>query len=356
LLRLFAAFGAGAALRCAPVIGLDDLQEVACVTSCEQGDGGGAGDGRATSGSSGPLTTGGASGGAGGAAGTPGSTTGTSGSSAAATGSGGRADGGVGAAGGAAGATGTSVGTTGGAAGAGGGARDAGSAGVAGAGGSIGGAGGTDAGSPLHEELIDAIDDDYVPHLILMSHGRNGYWFTVNDGSTGGTQSPPANNFHMSAGGFYSPFAAHLSGQGFTNWGIYMGFTLNKAPQGPKYTYDASSYRGVSFWAKLGPNNMCSPSSSCNILRFNISTRDTDPRGNVCSFCEDHFGVWVTLTPSWQKYVVMFSDFEQEGWGVPGPSSGLRFDTGHTYEVQFLVQPAGAPFDYWIDEVSFVLP
>jgi hypothetical protein len=24
--------------------------------------------------------------------------------------------------------------------------------------------------------------------------------------------------------------------------------------------------------------------------------------------------------------------------------------------VQFLVQPAGKPFDYWIDEVSFVLP
>jgi hypothetical protein len=209
----------------------------------------------------------------------------------------------------------------------------------------------------LREELIDSVDDNQLPHLIATTHGRNGYWFSVNDGTTGGTQSPSGDPFSMTAGGVDgSPFAAHLTGQGFTDWGIYMGFTLNKSPQGLKYTYDARAYKGVSFWAKLGPTDMCAPASDCHILRFNVSTRDTDPRGNVCTFCDDHFGTWLTLTTSWQKYTVLFSDFAQEGWGVPGPGEGLRFDASRTYEVQFLVQPAGKPFDYWIDEVSFVLP
>jgi hypothetical protein len=101
---------------------------------------------------------------------------------------------------------------------------------------------------------------------------------------------------------------------------------------------------------------MCAPVADCHILRFNVSTRDTDPQGNVCTSCDDHFGTWLTLTTSWQKYTVMFSDLAQEGWGLPGPTQGLRFDASRTYEVQFVVQPAGKPFDYWIDEVSFVLP
>jgi len=236
------------------------------------------------------------------------------------------------------------------------GAGGAGGAGGPDAAGSSGSAG-SDGGTFLREELIDAVDDNRLPHLIAQTHGRNGYWFTINDGTPGGTQSPSADAFRMSAGGVNdSPFAAHLSGQGFTRWGIYMGFTLNKAPQGLKYTYDARAYRGVTFWARLGSNDMCAPASECHILRFNISTRDTDPKGNVCTFCEDHFGTWLTLTSTWQKYTVMFSEFAQEGWGVPGPIEGLRFDSSRTYEVQFLVQPAGKPFDYWIDQISFVLP
>jgi hypothetical protein len=340
--QLLAVFAAGAALGCAPLIGLDDLHPVACETWCE-----GAGGGSVTSsGSTGTTST----------SGTNGTTSSvTSGPSTTATGAGGSG----GASTSASGTRGSTSATGAGTSGAGGALVDAGLDAGRAEGGMAGASGGpsAEAGPSLREELIDAVDDNRLPHPILSNGGRNGYWFTINDGTVGGTQSPSGDPFRMSSGGVNgSPFAAHLSGQGFTAWGIYMGFTLNKAPQGPKYTYDARTYRGVSFWAKLGTNDMCAPAADCHILRFNVSTRDTDPRGNVCTSCDDHFGAWVTLSSSWQKYVVLFTELAQEGWGVPGPAEGLRFDASRTYEVQFVVQPAGKPFDYWIDQVSFVLP
>jgi hypothetical protein len=333
---LFALVG-GAGLHCASLIGLDELAEVDCATSCIETSSSAATSGTRTGATSGATTTRGAT------------STATSGAS-------GTASTGAGAKSGAGGTASGASSTTGSA----GGGRDAGSSasggsGSGGSGGSIGPDAAADAtGGPL-EELIDDIEDNRVPHYILSSHGRLGYWFTINDGTPTGTQSPPTGSFRMSSPGMNGTYAAHLSGQGFTDWGIYMGFTLNKSPQGTKNSYDARAYKGISFWAKLGSTDMCTPASACHILRFNVSTRDTDPRAGVCSFCEDHFGTWLTLSASWQKFVVMFDDLRQEGWGVPGPSEGTTFDSSRTYEVQFVVQPAGKPFDYWVDQVSFVL-
>ncbi len=293
------------------MIGLDELHPASCVTTCEEASGG-----------AGPSSTMGAS------------TVSTSS--------------GVGGGGGSSGAGGAAIG---------GAPIDGGGGTSAGAGGSGGGAMGGAGGGALREEIIDPIDDNLFPHMILQSHGRIGYWLTINDGTPGGTQSPPPDALHMNSGGVNGgPYAAHLSGQGFTSWGINMEVTLNKGPQSPRFTYDARAYTGVTFWAKLGPTDMCSPASACHILRLNVSTRDTDPQGRVCSNCEDHFGAWVTLTASWQKYTVLFSDLAQEGFGMPGPNQGLKFDAAHVYSIKFQVKPAGKPFDFRIDDLAFALP
>ena len=211
---------------------------------------------------------------------------------------------------------------------------------------------------PTHESMIDTMEDNNVPHYILPVDGRVGYWFTVNDGADGGTQTPAANMFGLSPGGYNGPYAAHLTGRGFNVWGIYMGFTLNKSLQGVRKTYDASAYIGISFWAKLGSSNMCSPPTSCRLVRVAISTRDTDAQGGVCTTaCSDHFGFWIDdLSTDWQKKTIPFQRMMQDGWGTPGPAEGLKFDAAHTYEVQFQVKPAAAPFDFWVDDVAFVLP
>jgi hypothetical protein len=209
----------------------------------------------------------------------------------------------------------------------------------------------------LTEDPIDDMKDMNVPHYILPSHGRVGYWFTVNDATDGGVQSPSLSMFGLSPGGYNTPYSAHLSGQGFSTWGIYMGFTLNKALQGVRKTYDASAYAGISFWAKLGSTDNCTPPSACRLVHLAISTLDTDSQGGVCTTaCSDHFGYWQTLTTNWQKYTILFNQLAQDGWGVPGPAQGLKFDATHAYEVQFQVKPAGPVFDFWIDSVAFVLP
>ena len=163
--------------------------------------------------------------------------------------------------------------------------------------------------------------------------------------------------FGLSAGGYTSPYAANLFGQGFSTWGLYMGFTLNKTLQGARNTYDASAYVGISFWAKLGPNDKCTSPATCRLVHLAISTRDTDQQGGICTtVCSDHFGYWQGLTTTWQKYTILFRQLAQDGWGVPGAAQGLKFDAAHTYEVQFQVKPAGTPFDFWISDVALVLP
>jgi hypothetical protein len=209
----------------------------------------------------------------------------------------------------------------------------------------------------LREEMIDAIDDNRFPHMIPASHGRVGYWFTINDGTPGGTQSPAPGALRMSAGGVNGgPFAAHLTGQGFTSSGVSMEVSLNDSPRSPQFIYDARAYTGVTFWAKLGASDMCAPASDCHILRLNVSTHDTAPQGNVCTTCEDHFGAWLTLTHGWQKYTILFSELTQEGFGVPGPAQGTKFDAGRVYSIKFQVKPAGKPFDFSIDDLAFTLP
>jgi hypothetical protein len=212
---------------------------------------------------------------------------------------------------------------------------------------------------PLNEELIDDMTDNAVPHTILTEHGRVGYWFTVSDGADGGVQSPAAGPFGLSPdttnGGAYS---AHLAGHGFNVWGIYMGFTLNKTLQGARNLYDGRAYTGISFWAKRGATDMCSVSSSCRLVHIAISNRDTDSQGGVCTTaCSDHFGFWVDgLTTEWTKHTILFSQFTQDGWGIPGPAQGLKLDASGLLEVQFQVKPAATPFDVWVDKIAFVYP
>src|SRR5262245_10594045 len=162
-LLLVAIIGAGSALRCAPLIGLDDLHEVECAADCESGAGGGSGatssSTRATTSSTSGSTTTRASTGAAGASTSIGTTSSSAGATTGGAGSGGAAGG-------------TGPGDAG---------REAGNAGSTGAAGSSSGS--PDGGQSFREELIDSCDDNRVPHLISQSHGRVGYWFTINDGT-----------------------------------------------------------------------------------------------------------------------------------------------------------------------------
>ncbi|HTN83782.1 MAG TPA: hypothetical protein VL242_08855 [Sorangium sp.] len=221
---------------------------------------------------------------------------------------------------------------------------DGGAGGASGAGGA-GGAGEPDAGAepPPCTTLLDDLEDG--DGAIVRCKDRVGNWYTYNDGTRGGTQSPlPGRPFvPVSPGHEPSMYAAHVAGSGFVTRGAGMGFDLNLAPGGAKLSYDASAYSGLTFWAKA---------TAPTHIYVNFPDRNTDLEGGVCagSGCGDHFGEGLDITTEWAQYTVMFAALSTDGWGVPAPAA---FDAAHAYSVEFHTAKSTV-FDMSVDDIAFV--
>ena len=221
--------------------------------------------------------------------------------------------------------------------------------------------GGPFPGTPAMEvellgELIDDIDTETTPGWIPVRSGRVGTWFTYDDGTPGGIAPPPMSDPALSidtiAGwnGTASNLAAHMTGNGMAVYGG-MGFDLN-AYNNVATTYDATAYRGVVFWGRIGGE------AGTYSVKFAIPDVNTSVAGGICttdgstSGCGDYFSKSVPLTPIWHQFVIYYSQLRQTGFGVPKGLSGL--DAAHVYSCEYQVAP-GAPFDVWIDDVYFIL-
>ena len=224
-----------------------------------------------------------------------------------------------------------------------GGTAGSGAVGGTGAAGS-GGTGGTACQGldPLHEELIDDMNDGdrFIPQV----NGRAGAWKDSDDGTPGSTMFPnPAGPFTMTdTGDACRKYAAYVYGGPFVDTGATFGFGIG----GP---YNASAYTGISFWAKID-------GGTSSGLRVAFPDKDTQPDGGLCqpgvagpTQCWDHYGKRITnLTTFWSKYFVDFSSLSQDAWG----RQGTAFDPSTIYEVQFQI-PVDAKFGIWIDDVAF---
>jgi len=176
--------------------------------------------------------------------------------------------------------------------------------------------------------------------------GRGGYWYTFVD-KGGSTITPTSGDqggtFTMAPGGANgSQFAAHMTGQLSSGDTVYAGMGLNFVD--PKGTYDATAYKGVSFWAKKGPGSTAK-------VRLKVPDINTDSDGKVCTECFNDFGMDLTLTDQWTLYTVPYIAMSQlKGWGSPH-TAGL--DSSKVYGLQFQVNEKGAKFDVWVDEIAF---
>jgi hypothetical protein len=194
--------------------------------------------------------------------------------------------------------------------------------------------------------LIDDMEDN--DNFILAREGRQGVWFTVNDGTPGASQTP-GSPFTMSMipqGRGTSLYAARSSGSGFASWRPLMGFWFYQPPTGPKQIYDVGRYRGITFMARFAASDGATVSPSVRVV---VPDRATDPDGMVCTVCNDHFGANITLTAQWASYTILFAAMTQEGWGT----QIAQFDAAHAYGIKFEF-PVQATFDCWIDDVAFV--
>lgn len=207
------------------------------------------------------------------------------------------------------------------------------------------GDGGTDTGGSstlLGSGLIDDFEDgdDQISPL----EGRSGGWYAGNDGQ--GMQTPrsdqrlePSVLEPPRAG---STRAAHTFGGPFQVWGALIGASLGYAA-GQAAPHDISKYRGVRLWLRSGSNSGMQAKS----VRLNLPTAATNPGGG-CTSCNDHFGVDIPLSSSWQLVEVPFSSLKQLGFGVPKLPA---FDAKRVVSLQ-LAFPKGVSFDLWVDDVS----
>jgi hypothetical protein len=191
---------------------------------------------------------------------------------------------------------------------------------------------------------IDDLEDGDA--RILVRCGRNGYWFTYDDGTAGATQTPaPSATCLPSLLPIGTPtnlYAMRTYGSGFTTWGAGIGF--NFVDGGP--SYDASAWGGITFSARV-------ETGTTTAVHFSFPDVDTDARGGVCTGftpgCGDHFGIDLVLTTTWTTYTIRFSDLRQIGWG----HAASAFAPAKVYGVQGGM-PASTTFDLWLDEISFV--
>lgn len=171
----------------------------------------------------------------------------------------------------------------------------------------------------------------------IKQEGRGGYWFVFAD-EMGSTIAPKP--FDVTRGGPPgSQYAARMTGHvAPTGDSVYvgMGFALTD----PRSLYDASKYKGVSFWGK-GPGK----------VRFKAPDVNTDPAGDRCDDCYNDFGVDIYFSEEWTRYTIPFEKLQQQpGWGDRAP--GVAKDKLFALQWQFNTNDAN--YDIWVDQVSFV--
>jgi hypothetical protein len=189
----------------------------------------------------------------------------------------------------------------------------------------------------------DFIDDFEDGNLILSAGDRVGNWYPYGDSS--GTVTADA---RAPERGVHSDFGAHTTGTGFTGWGSGFGVDLNNAggQQSTKEVYDASAFTGITFWARAE-----APMSVTVVF----PNGDTDAAGDICNtvtdgVCDHHWFSAVSVSTTWQRFVVPFSSATLEAGGNPAPST---FDVSRLVSVQFRML-SGLTYELWIDDVAFV--
>ncbi len=231
--------------------------------------------------------------------------------------------GGAGAAGGA-GASGGSAGTAG-AAGAGG------ASGAAGAGGSAGATAVECPAVTVKGSASALLLDDFQDHddMIAEVGGRCGHWFAYNDGTCGDVfPAPPPSPFPVQEAGRSTLTDGSINAHGASCalFGVGMGFPFNERGTS-ECPYDASAYKGITFWAKGTGIPYLQLKSASNVNQT--------------------FEAVVTLTNTWTQFSLPFLKF-QDGQGSPQP-----LDVTSLLDVIIFGWAQGGATDVTLDDISF---
>jgi chitinase len=143
--------------------------------------------------------------------------------------------------------------------------------------------------------------------------------------------------------------ALHFSGAAPGSWGATVSME-------PATCYDATAYRGISFWLKG------SPAAGNDHLKVSLHTPLSQPegadatKGGGCSAadatamkCYDHYATFVEIKDGWTRYNIKWADFQQNcASNVPQGYNPAQYIIG----ISFYPPKADAGHDFWIDDVT----
>ncbi len=229
-------------------------------------------------------------------------------------------------------------------------------------------------GITVDDGLIDDFEDG--DGFIANLAGRQGAWFTFNDGT--GIQTPaPGSAISPDVDPYSTNYYLHTTGSGFATsngsgdvYGAGVGANLSSPAGGTPGPYDASGYGGITFSYRLST----APYSAQ--LRLNVATSATTPVafGGTCTQgCSDDFGYSVSSASYYCYYypgypypfpgyfctvTVPFSQLTQVGFGTPAtfdPKTIIAVKWGISWPF-YTYPPTPNSFDFSLDDVAFVSP
>lgn len=263
----------------------------------------------------------------------------------------------------------------------------------AGSGGSSGSGGSGSGGSGMSANCINSADDliaDFTDdNGIAAVDGRAGGFYTYGDdskksgavltpaeGTTAGIDDMVGNNECSRAG------SLRVTATGFKIWGAALGTNFAPMKGSFKGWYNASKYKGISFWAKAatelkgvqvsfpdvntdgGANAKDADPSITEICSYGSATNNCSPF--LVKFGDADFPHYkdTKIDTTWRRFDVMFADTQQDKNNVAGyllPVIGhvdLEHLTAMAVQVNAIHNADSSvsanDFDIWIDDVNFI--
>ena len=263
------------------------------------------------------------------------------------------------------------------------------------------GGGGSSANCPSNpDDLIS--DFEGGDNSLAPKGGRQGGWYTYGD-SLGMFDRPNGYNIDEGNPNCTASGSLHIKGTGFAMWGAATGVDWKpRASNGdgdgglePKMTYDASMYRGVSFWAKANKSlngvqvsfpdlytdkdaplhDMPEPTDATMFMCRDCTCMYASGFPNNCSPYLVQFGrkgdaaadvvfsgyAGHQMDTTWKRFEVLFVDTKQDPGNGGYHTPDNRLDVAHLTAMAIQINaeyPNGAPvandFEIWLDDVAFI--
>jgi predicted chitinase len=191
----------------------------------------------------------------------------------------------------------------------------------------------------IHDFEEPGEKNDYMG--IFFGDGRAGTWADLHDTAAAATVTMAAEA--TTGGPPGNTRAIHYKGSAPGGWGATLAATIANC-------YDASIYKGISFYIKGNP------AAGNSQIKFSMHSPISEPApSGGCSMedsaagkCYDHFASVVNLTDQWQRVSLKWADLKQNCASDPAYVPQAEILT-----LSFSILAPTAGFDFWVDNLSF---